>query len=167
MVEEAYDQGESPVCFVATFFLTLVLIRIVLATVAYVVGLYRFFDVWLYIFLINRVELAFVDDSRHRNSKTSIQEALVSRTFQEGDDGSCPICLGEIGASEIVFHGRHCHHHAFHEECISHWLSIHHSCPYCRQQIITEENKEDALNEILTGVFVFLKLSVYMSRAST
>ena len=74
--------------------------------------------------------------------------------------------LVSIDDSEILCHGHLCRHHAFHEECISQWLSKHHSCPYCRQQMITEEHKGESLNEIISSVFEFLKLSVYMSQAS-
>ena len=106
MEEEVISQGESPACFVATFLLTLILIRIVIAATTYVVGLYRFFDIWFYIFLINRVEQVFVDDSHHPNDKGTIRQALVSRTFRKNDDAhvdekSCPICL--VDFCELLF----------------------------------------------------------------
>jgi hypothetical protein len=96
MEEEVVDREQSTVCFVATFLLTLVLIRMVIAAVTYVVCLYRFLNVWHYILWLNRVDQDYVEENLH--SKSVIQQALASRTYCASDrvrqdDTSCPICL--------------------------------------------------------------------------
>lgn len=60
-----------------------------------------------------------------------------------------------IDDSELVTHGRNCHH-TFHKECISQWLMKHDSCPCCRQGILSYE--EDSPQDVFRDAFEYLKL---------
>lgn len=103
MTEESIDREAG---FAATFLLTLILIRIVISAMTFLIGLYRFLDIWFYIFLLHRVEQVWVDGMGCRaNSEKTIEKALVSHSFETSDkrshhredDAACPICLVEYG----------------------------------------------------------------------
>jgi hypothetical protein len=53
----------------------------------------------------------------------------------------CPICLHDIVVGDIICVSKVCHNnHIFHRQCLSTWLSTHSRiCPYCRQEIITQD----------------------------
>jgi hypothetical protein len=56
----------------------------------------------------------------------------------------CPICIHEISLGESICYSGLCHH-VFHKDCLSAWLSTHSRiCPYCRQEIVTQEMLEEA-----------------------
>ncbi|XP_059311115.1 putative RING-H2 finger protein ATL21A [Lycium ferocissimum] len=54
-----------------------------------------------------------------------------SRRVPGPNHGTCPICLGEYHAKEIVRSIPECEH-CFHAECIDEWLKINGTCPVCR-----------------------------------
>ena len=56
----------------------------------------------------------------------------------------CPICIHDIQEGETICYSRLCHH-VFHRDCLSSWLSTHSRiCPYCRQEIVTQDMLEEA-----------------------
>mmetsp|Transcript_23807 Transcript_23807/g.38794 ORF Transcript_23807/g.38794 Transcript_23807/m.38794 type:complete len:279 (-) Transcript_23807:1001-1837(-) len=56
----------------------------------------------------------------------------------------CPICIHDIDVGETVCYSGFCHH-VYHRDCLSAWLSTHSRvCPYCRQEILTQEMLEEA-----------------------
>lgn len=56
----------------------------------------------------------------------------------------CAICIHDIGVGESIYHSGPCDH-VFHNDCLSAWLSMHsRSCPYCRQEILTQQMLEEA-----------------------
>lgn len=62
----------------------------------------------------------------------------------------CPICINDIEAGNEVATLSTCSH-IFHRDCLSEWLSTHtRDCPYCRQEIISQEMMEQAY--ILRGL---------------
>lgn len=75
-------------------------------------------------------------------------------SFSRTDTFCCSWIL-RIDDSELVSHGRNCHH-AFHKECISQWLMKHDSCPCCRQGILSYE--EGSVQDVFRDVFEYLKL---------
>lgn len=50
-------------------------------------------------------------------------------------DISCPICLESVDSNSTTLSCSH----TFHDECISKWLSQHHTCPICRTSVGQEE----------------------------
>ncbi|KAL2229020.1 UNVERIFIED_CONTAM: hypothetical protein Sindi_1881700 [Sesamum indicum] len=54
-------------------------------------------------------------------------------TVVVGCGGQCSVCMEGFGG---VGKQVHCGH-VFHENCISHWLSIHNSCPLCRRKVVS------------------------------
>jgi Ring finger domain len=56
----------------------------------------------------------------------------------------CPICIHDICVGDSICYSGLCHH-VFHRDCLSAWLSTHSRiCPYCRQEILTQEMLEEA-----------------------
>ena len=54
---------------------------------------------------------------------------------------SCSICLQNYSVGDDICWSRNdeCKH-AFHIECISHWLMKHNDCPICRSNYLTKDN---------------------------
>lgn len=107
--EETVDQG-GVCCAAATFLMTLVFLRITIAAITYLAGIYRFLNIWSCIFLINRFEQVLIDEtSKCNNKKEHIERSLVSQTFSAGRDDdavSCPICLvafGKYNTWHVIF----------------------------------------------------------------
>ncbi|KAK4432977.1 E3 ubiquitin-protein ligase RDUF1 [Sesamum alatum] len=89
--------------------------------------------------------LTMLDDSTVEVSKrqpdaesTAAARHLVDAmpTVVVGCGGQCSVCMESFeiggGAGKQVSCG-----HVFHGNCISHWLSIHNSCPLCRREVVS------------------------------
>ncbi|KAI4374192.1 hypothetical protein MLD38_012212 [Melastoma candidum] len=57
-----------------------------------------------------------------------------------GIDAECVICLSEFCPGDRVRLLPRCHH-GFHPRCIDKWLSLHSSCPTCRQSLLETQQK--------------------------
>lgn len=67
----------------------------------------------------------------HSMDEPAEQNVVLERIHP---DDVCPICLCNYQRDEEVVISRQCQH-AFHEDCLAHWLSRQSLCPYCRLQI--------------------------------
>ncbi|KAL2229019.1 UNVERIFIED_CONTAM: hypothetical protein Sindi_1881600 [Sesamum indicum] len=83
--------------------------------------------------------LTMPEDSTAKVSKRQADDESTRRLVDEmptvvvGCGGECSVCMeGFSGAGKQVDCG-----HVFHEKCISHWLSIHNSCPLCRRKVVS------------------------------
>ncbi|KAK8618065.1 hypothetical protein V6N13_115940 [Hibiscus sabdariffa] len=57
-----------------------------------------------------------------------------SRRLPRPNDNTCPICLGEYQAKELVRTIPDCEHY-FHADCIDEWLKLNAACPLCRNTL--------------------------------
>ncbi|KAG2308222.1 hypothetical protein Bca4012_082711 [Brassica carinata] len=69
-------------------------------------------------------------------------------------EGSCAICLEKMSEEESKQEQPLCQPpgcvHMFHEDCLTHWLKRHDSCPLCRQSTNPLTNKQSEALEKLT-----------------
>jgi len=79
-------------------------------------------------------------------SNTDIGASIV------GDEESldtlihCSICLEEYVGGDIGIKGSYCPH-LFHESCLMKWLEKSNTCPFCRKDMITTEDFQEALKK--------------------
>ncbi|CAN6345649.1 unnamed protein product [Urochloa humidicola] len=83
----------------------------------------------------------------HRSSKrarvAATSEAILGLQEVAGRSRSgeeCAICLQDFSADETL-RGMPCSH-AFHQHCISQWLSRKAACPLCRHKLPTEDDEQ-------------------------
>jgi len=57
------------------------------------------------------------------------------------EDSSCAICLCEYEEGEEI-RFLHCNHH-FHSECVTDWLLMNKTCPYCKREIDKKISEEE------------------------
>ncbi|KAI3689017.1 hypothetical protein L2E82_46965 [Cichorium intybus] len=70
--------------------------------------------------------------------KKELREMLPIIVFKESfsiTDTLCSVCLGDYQADDRLQQIPACKH-AFHVECIDHWLSTHTTCPLCRLSLL-------------------------------
>ncbi|CAH8367091.1 unnamed protein product [Eruca vesicaria subsp. sativa] len=72
-----------------------------------------------------------------------------SAPWTEKVEGSCAVCLEEMSEQEVLCQPPGCVH-MFHEDCLTHWLDQHDSCPLCRQSTNPLTNKQSEALEKLT-----------------
>ncbi|CAN6331787.1 unnamed protein product [Urochloa humidicola] len=92
-------------------------------------------------------DLAAAAAGHHRSSKrarvAATSDAILGLQEVAGRSRSgeeCAICLQDFRAYETL-KGMPCSH-AFHQHCISQWLSRKAACPLCRHKLPTEEDDE-------------------------
>lgn len=56
-------------------------------------------------------------------------------------EASCVICLDDYEDGMQIVSNKTCQH-KFHMECIQHWLLRHRTCPYCRENMISDDDIE-------------------------
>ncbi|CAH0723774.1 unnamed protein product, partial [Brenthis ino] len=61
------------------------------------------------------------------------------------DDINCPICLKNFHINEKAKE-MPCEHH-FHEKCILTWLNQTNSCPFCRFELVTDDERYEAFKK--------------------
>ncbi|OAY76755.1 NEP1-interacting protein-like 1 [Ananas comosus] len=58
-----------------------------------------------------------------------------STTNTGPEPASCPICLEEFAAGEVVRELTACRH-LYHQACVDRWLQDSSFCPLCREQVV-------------------------------
>ncbi|KVH99492.1 RING-H2 finger protein ATL58-like [Cynara cardunculus var. scolymus] len=85
--------------------------------------------------------------------KKELREMLPVIVFKESfsvTDTLCSVCLGDYEAEDRLQQIPACKH-AFHVECIDHWLSSHTTCPLCRLSLLASSPTEpETTNEIIS-----------------
>jgi Ring finger domain len=87
--------------------------------------------------------LRWWDEEENEDERASrIARSLKSRTWSSRQeaaerDVSCAICLNDFQENEtIVVASKRCCNNVFHKECLTAWLKVQTSCPYCRSDIL-------------------------------
>ncbi|KAL4566211.1 hypothetical protein LXL04_030323 [Taraxacum kok-saghyz] len=81
--------------------------------------------------------------------KKELREMLPIIVFKESfsvTDTICSVCLGDYEADDRLQQIPACKH-AFHVECIDHWLSTHTTCPLCRLSLLSSSSSPPSLPE--------------------
>ncbi|KAG7338328.1 ring finger domain containing protein [Nitzschia inconspicua] len=80
--------------------------------------------------------------SSEKKSRDNSTNSIINN--KNTNNALCPICIHDIRVGESICYSALCHH-VFHRDCLSAWLSTHSRiCPYCRQEILTQEMLEEA-----------------------
>jgi hypothetical protein len=79
---------------------------------------------------------ALVAQSSSKNGTTKCTFQLETNTA----NSECIICVESmaVGQTVVQLSPNYCHH-VFHEACAMKWLTQHHSCPYCRHELPTDD----------------------------
>jgi len=82
--------------------------------------------------------------------------------------GECPICLGDFGPEEEI-KVTHCGH-AFHKECLGHWLRKERTCALCRRDVTQQaaaEGAEEAMSATSSSASTAAEEAMSASTSST
>jgi len=101
------------------------------------------FAYWHNRLLVEATSDFHLESQQDRGAPPGTLEKLESRRYDSsifGDEenrlypGECPICLTSWEPEDVI-KVTECHH-AFHEECIGHWLRNARTCALCRQDLV-------------------------------
>lgn len=83
------------------------------------------------------------DDLEAAKPSTDAPTDIVSAPHNENNDTdhdkTCAICLSNYENGDFLTSSKHCNHKA-HAECLQTWLMERTECPFCREEMITEED---------------------------
>ena len=106
------------------------------------VACYQFFSAWNSIHQTYQMDRKIRNLCKHNSMARRIQmdQALVTKKYgQTTENGStCSICLADFHYHDPVSSASSCGH-LFHQDCIRAWLDKHPSCPYCRTNILPDD----------------------------
>ncbi|PSC75615.1 E3 ubiquitin-ligase AIP2 [Micractinium conductrix] len=71
----------------------------------------------------------------------------VERLAQLGSDVRCPVCMDELAVGEEVQVMPCSAGHIFHPPCLAPWLEQHNSCPTCRHELPTDDQRYEREKE--------------------
>lgn len=100
-------------------------------------------------------ELATESDEHKENSlkphddfpDVKKNKAGLYSSISQNDELVCSICLDGYESDDAIIQSKNCSHY-FHKECILEWLVKSDECPCCREDMMSEEEVEEAADKI-------------------